>query len=102
MYMRAMGASVGRGVCCLGHMGTEFDQVSVGDGSVMNPGSALLTHTVENRCVKIHPVSIGRRVTVGVSCVILPNATMDDGSSLADMSLVSVSAAAEAATCLGV
>jgi hypothetical protein len=56
---------------------------------VINEGSFLLTHTVENRCAKIRPISIGKRVTVGCLCAVLPDASMSDGSSLADMSLVS-------------
>lgn len=89
MYLRAMGSRVGRGVACMGAVAAEYEQVSIGSGSVVNEGSFLLTHTVENRCAKIRPISIGKRVTVGALCAVLPDASMDDGAALADMSLVS-------------
>lgn len=85
-----MGSKVGRGVCCQGAVAAEYEQVTIGAGSVVNSGSFLLTHTVENRKAKIRPVILGERVTVGALSAVLPDATMADGSSLADMSLVSV------------
>lgn len=89
MYLRAMGTKVGRGVAFMGAVAAEYEQVSIGAGSVVNEGSFLLTHTVENRRAKIRPVSIGQNVTVGALCAVLPEAVMADGAVLADMSLVS-------------
>lgn len=88
MYLRAMGSKVGKGVSCMGAVAAEYEQVTIGAGSVVNEGSFLLTHTVENRRAKIRPVSIGAGVTVGALCAVLPDATMADGAALADMSLV--------------
>jgi acetyltransferase-like isoleucine patch superfamily enzyme len=90
LYLRAMGTQVGPGVACMGGVVAEYEQVDIGEGAVINEGSFLLTHTVENRCAKIRPISIGKRVTVGCLCAVLPDASMSDGSSLGDMSLVSV------------
>lgn len=83
-----MGTKVGRGVACMGGVVAEYEQVSIGEGTVVNEGTFILTHTVENRCAKIRPISIGTRVTIGGLCAVLPDAAMEDGSSLADMSLV--------------
>jgi acetyltransferase-like isoleucine patch superfamily enzyme len=87
-YLRCMGTRVGRDVCCLGGVVAEYEQVSIGDGAVIGEGSFLLTHTVENRQVKIRPITIAPRVTVGALCAVLPDAAMEEGSALADMSLV--------------
>lgn len=84
-----MGTKVGRDVCCLGKVTHEFEQVTIGDGAVINDNAFLLTHTVENRRVKIRPISIGARATVGSLCAVLPDAAMEEGSTLAPMSLVS-------------
>jgi hypothetical protein len=89
MYLRAMGTKVGAGVACMGGVVAEYEQVVIGEGTVVNEGTFILTHTVENRCAKIRPISIGKRVTVGGLCAVLPDAAVEDGSSLADMSLVS-------------
>lgn len=84
-----MGTKVGRGVCMIGAVAAEYEQVQIGEGTVINSGSFLLTHTVESRCAKIRPVNIGKRVTIGALCAVLPDASMGDGSYLADVSLVS-------------
>jgi len=89
MYLRVMGSKVGEGVSCMGAVAAEYEQVKIGAGSVINDGSFLLTHTVENRKAKIRPVTIGQHVTIGALCAVLPDATMGDGATLADMSLVS-------------
>lgn len=88
LYLRAMGTKVGPGVACMGGVVAEYEQVCIGEGTVVNEGTFILTHTVESRCAKIRPISIGKRVTIGGLCAVLPDAAMEDGSSLADMSLV--------------
>ncbi len=84
-----MGAKIGRDVCCLGGYSTECDQLTVGDGAVMDQCFSFLAHTVEDRKVKIRPITIGARTTLGHNSLILPDAVMEDGSTLSDMSLVS-------------
>lgn len=83
-----MGTKVGRDVCCLGMVAHEFEQVAFGDGAVLNEGAYMLTHTVENRSIKIRPISIGARATVGVMSAVLPDASMQDSAVLSDISVV--------------
>ncbi|KAF6251173.1 hypothetical protein COO60DRAFT_1677209 [Scenedesmus sp. NREL 46B-D3] len=90
-YLRAMGTSLGKDVFCLGGVVAEYEQVTIGDGAVIADGAFLLTHTVEARHVKILPIRIGKQCTVGALSAVLPNACMEDYSTLGEMSLVSPS-----------
>ncbi|WIA14435.1 hypothetical protein OEZ85_002961 [Tetradesmus obliquus] len=87
-YLRAMGAKVGKDVFCLGGVVAEYEQVSIDDGAIIADGAFLLTHTVEARHVKIRPIRIGKQCTVGALSAVLPDACMEDGSTLQEMSLV--------------
>lgn len=44
---------------------------------------------MENRQVKIRPIKIGKRATVGAHSCVLPDASLEDYATLDDMSLVS-------------
>jgi acetyltransferase-like isoleucine patch superfamily enzyme len=90
-YLRAMGTKVGKDVFCLGGVVAEYEQVTIGDGAVIADGAFLLTHTVEARHVKIRPIRIGKQCTIGALSAVLPDACMEDYSTLAEMSLVSKS-----------
>jgi acetyltransferase-like isoleucine patch superfamily enzyme len=84
-----MGTKVGKEVFCLGGVVAEYDQVSIGDGTVIGDGAFLLTHTVEARHVKVRPITIGKNVTIGALSAVLPDACMEDHATLHEMSLVS-------------
>jgi acetyltransferase-like isoleucine patch superfamily enzyme len=88
-YLRAMGTKVGKDVFCLGGVVAEYEQVTINDGAVIADGAFLLTHTVEARHVKIRPIRIGKQCTIGALSAVLPDACMEDYSTLAEMSLVS-------------
>jgi acetyltransferase-like isoleucine patch superfamily enzyme len=88
-YLRAMGTKIGKEVFCLGGVVAEYDQVSIGDGTVIGDGAFLLTHTVEARHVKVRPITIGKNVTIGALSAVLPDACMEDHATLHEMSLVS-------------
>ena len=45
--LRLSGMRVGRNVCWLGEVCTEPDMLSVGDGTVVAPGAALIAHNRE-------------------------------------------------------
>ncbi|WIA16041.1 hypothetical protein OEZ85_012770 [Tetradesmus obliquus] len=87
-YLRAMGSTLGKNVFCLGGVVAEYDQVTIGDGTVIGDGAFLLTHTVEARHVKVRPITIGKQVTIGALSAVLPDAAMEDYATLREMSLV--------------
>ncbi len=87
-FFRALGAKIGRAV----HLGTtqltEYDLVSVGDGACLNTDCTVQTHLFEDRVMKVSRVTIGDGASVGAESVVLYDATLEDGASLAPLSLI--------------
>jgi non-ribosomal peptide synthetase-like protein len=87
-FFRALGARIGRRV----YMGTteltEYDLVTIGDEACLEPDATLQTHLFEDRVMKMSTVHVGARCTVGTDAVVLYDSRLDDGASLAPLSLV--------------
>jgi non-ribosomal peptide synthetase-like protein len=88
VYLRAMGAKVGRGVWCDTLAITEFDQVTIGDGCVVNRGACIETHVFHDRLLSIGPSRLEPMSTLGPSSVVLPDTTLGAGSSVGGRSVV--------------
>ncbi len=76
LYLRAMGAKIGRGVWCETTAITEYDVVSLGDGCAVNRGSCLMTHVFQDRLLSIGPTSIGAGATMGPTSAVLPDTAL--------------------------
>ncbi|GAA2511379.1 Pls/PosA family non-ribosomal peptide synthetase [Pilimelia columellifera] len=88
LYLRLMGAKVGRG-CHL--MTTEigaYDLLTIGDDTSVGASTHLLGFRVENGLLKVGRIDIGDRCFVGVHSVLGLNAAMEDDSALDDQSLL--------------
>ncbi len=89
IYLRLMGAKIGRDV----HIGTDamaiYDLLSIGDGSSINADSTLLGYTVEDGLLKIGAITIGKNCFVGARSTLRENTAMEDNSALEDLSLLS-------------
>ena len=67
---------------------TEFDMVDIGTDSVLNEDSGPQTHLFEDRVMKIGPVKIGRRSSIGARSIILYDSEIGDDVNIAPLSLV--------------
>jgi non-ribosomal peptide synthetase-like protein len=89
IYFRLMGAKIGRNV----HLGSDsfaiYDLVSIGDDSSVNADSNLLGYTVEDGCLKIGKIEIGKRCFVGTRAAVRENTVMEDDAALENLSLLS-------------
>lgn len=86
--LRAFGMKIGRR-CYIDTIGyTEFDLITIGDDVALNESSNIQTHLFEDRIMKIGPVRIGHRCTLGSSATVLYDAQMEDGASLEELSLL--------------
>ncbi|MBB6254148.1 Pls/PosA family non-ribosomal peptide synthetase [Nitrospirillum iridis] len=87
LYMRLLGAKVGRRV----HLETaylcEMDMIRIGDDAAMGPGVTLQTHLFEDRVMKLGPVTIEDGVHVGAGSVVLYDSVLGRGSDLGPLSL---------------
>ncbi|MCX6910896.1 MAG: peptide synthetase, partial [Verrucomicrobia bacterium] len=67
---------------------TEFDVVTIGDDAALNSDCGPQTHLFEDRVMKVSNISIGARCTVGGGSIVLYDATMEEDSSLGELSLL--------------
>jgi len=88
LYLRLMGAKIGRNA----HLGCDafasYDLLSIGEDSSVNVDSNLPGYTVENGWLKIGRVTVGRRCFVGARAVMGLDTVMEDDSALEDLSLL--------------
>jgi non-ribosomal peptide synthetase-like protein len=87
-YLRLMGTATGWDVWCDTLTITEFDMVTLGDGSAVNRRSCVETHLFQDRLMRIGPVRIGAGATVGPSTAVLPDAVLHDGCCVGGRSVV--------------
>lgn len=87
-FYRLMGARIGRNVLINSCNLFDFDLLEIGDDSFIGGDAVLIGHVGERGLLKIRPVRIGARCTVGQSSVIFPGASMEDGSVLGALSLL--------------
>lgn len=88
LAFRLLGCKIGRGVYLDTTDITEFDCVHIGAHSELNALSCPQTHLFEDRVMKIAPVHIGERVSIGARSTVLYGASVGDGARLGPMTLV--------------
>lgn len=88
LYLRAMGAKVGRGVWCETLALTEFDLVDLGDGCAVNRQACIETHLFHDRLMRIGPSSMGPGSTLGPASAVLPDTRVGAGTSVGARSVV--------------
>ncbi|GGF47530.1 putative non-ribosomal peptide synthase [Marmoricola endophyticus] len=88
VWLRALGARIGRGVWCETYWLPETDLVELGDGSVVNHGCVVQTHLFHDRVLALDPVRLRRGATLGPNSVVLPAATIGRHATIGPASLV--------------
>ncbi len=87
-FMRFLGAKVGHRVFMNSTDFTETDLISIGDDVSINANAPLQAHLFEDRVMKIGPITIGDRCSVGTYSVILCESELKHDSHIGDLSLV--------------
>jgi non-ribosomal peptide synthetase-like protein len=88
LYYRLMGARIGRNCLVDTAYCAAFDLVTIGDDSSVGAETQLLGYRVEDGCVHLGRVEIGRRCFVGMHSTIGLNSRMEDDTKLGDLSLL--------------
>jgi non-ribosomal peptide synthetase-like protein len=88
LWLRSLGASIGRGVWCESYWLPEADLVRLGDGSTINRGCVVQTHLFHDRVMQLDTVTLQAGATIGPNSVILPAASIDEGATVGPGSLV--------------
>lgn len=88
LWLRGLGAKIGRGVWCETYWLPEADLVTLGDGSTVNRGCVVQTHLFHDRIMRMDSVVLEDGATLGPHCVALPASRIGAGATVGPASLV--------------
>jgi non-ribosomal peptide synthetase-like protein len=88
LLLRLLGVKTGKRVWMNTTDITEFDMVSIGDDAALNTDCGPQTHLFEDRVMKVGPVKIGARSSVGAGTIILYDSELGDNTNIEPLSLV--------------
>ncbi|MCV7176567.1 Pls/PosA family non-ribosomal peptide synthetase [Mycolicibacterium sphagni] len=88
LWLRALGATIGRGVWCETYWLPEADLVTLQRASTVNRGCVVQTHLFHDRIMRMDTVVLDEGATLGPHCVALPAAKLGAGATVGPASLV--------------
>ncbi|HEX2214925.1 MAG TPA: amino acid adenylation protein, partial [Mycobacterium sp.] len=88
LWLRALGAKIGRGVWCETYWLPEADLVTLERGATVNRGCVVQTHLFHDRIMRMDTVVLEQGSTLGTHCVALPAARIGAGATVGPASLV--------------
>ncbi|MGP5146958.1 Pls/PosA family non-ribosomal peptide synthetase [Corynebacterium variabile] len=88
VWLRSLGAHIGKGVWCDSYWLPEPDLVTLGDGSTVNRGCVVQTHLFHDRIMSMDRVELEDGATLGPHSVILPAASIGAHATVGPASLV--------------
>ncbi|MDI6103979.1 amino acid adenylation domain-containing protein [Actinoplanes sp. NEAU-A12] len=88
MWLRTLGAKVGRGVWLETLWLPEYDLVRLGPGATVNRGCVVQTHLFHDRIMSMDEVTLGAGATLGPHGIVLPGASIGARTTVGPGSLV--------------
>lgn len=88
VWLRMLGARIGKGVWCETYWLPEADLVTLGDGATVQRGCVVQTHLFHDRVMAIDAVTLAAGATLGPHCVALPAAGLGESATVGPASLV--------------
>ncbi|WP_372465829.1 Pls/PosA family non-ribosomal peptide synthetase [Nocardia spumae] len=88
IWLRGLGARIGRGVWCESYWLPEADLVGLGDGATVERGCVVQTHLFHDRIMSMDTVTLEPGATLGPHCVALPAARIGAAATVGPASLV--------------
>ncbi|MEV5973965.1 Pls/PosA family non-ribosomal peptide synthetase [Streptomyces sp. NPDC051921] len=88
LWLRGLGARIGRGVWCESYWLPEADLVALGDAVTVNRGCVLQTHLFHDRILRTDTVVLREGATLGPGGIVLPGSAVGARSTLGPASLV--------------
>ena len=88
LWLRTMGARIGRGVWCETYWLPEPDLIDLRDGATVNRGCVVQTHLFHDRVLSMDTVTLRAGSTLGPNGVILPAAVIGRHATVGPVSLV--------------
>ncbi len=88
IMLRFLGVKTGRRVWMNTTDITEYDMVNIGDDSALNEDCGPQTHLFEDRVMKVGPVKIGERCSIGARTIILYDSEIGNNVNIEPLSLL--------------
>ena len=88
LWLRSLGAKIGKGVWCETYWLPEADLIDLRDGVTVNEGCVLQTHLFHDRMLSMDTVTLRAGATLGPHSVILPAAVLGRHATVGPVSLV--------------
>ncbi|MBL8929271.1 MAG: amino acid adenylation domain-containing protein [Kineosporiaceae bacterium] len=88
LWLRTMGARIGRGVWCESYWLPEPDLIDLRDGATVNRGCVVQTHLFHDRVLSLDTVTLRAGSTLGPNGVVLPAAVIGRHATVGPVSLV--------------
>ena len=88
LWLRGLGARIGRGVWVESYWLPETDLVTLEDAATVNRGCVLQTHLFHDRILRTDTVVLREGATLGPGGIVLPGSTVGARSTLGPASLV--------------
>ncbi|MGL5862406.1 MAG: Pls/PosA family non-ribosomal peptide synthetase, partial [Phycicoccus sp.] len=88
LWLRSMGARIGRGVWCETYWLPEADLIELRDGATVGRGCVVQTHLFHDRVLSMDTVTIADGGTLGPNSVVLPAARIGRHATVGPVSLV--------------
>ena len=88
LWLRSLGAKIGRGVWCETYWLPEADLINLQAGVTVNQGCVIQTHLFHDRVLSMDTVTLRTGSTLGPNSVILPAATLGRHATVGPVSLV--------------
>ncbi|GAA1115743.1 non-ribosomal peptide synthetase [Nesterenkonia jeotgali] len=88
LWLRGMGAKIGRGVWCETWWLPEFDLIRLDKGASVNRGTVLQTHLFHDRIMRLDRVHFEEGSSLGPNSIVLPGSSLGPHASVGAGSLV--------------
>jgi non-ribosomal peptide synthetase-like protein len=88
MWLRTLGARIGRGAWLETFWLPEYDLVRLGPGAAVNRGCVVQTHLFHDRIMSMDAVTLGAGATLGPHGIVLPGASIGARTTVGPGSLV--------------
>jgi non-ribosomal peptide synthetase-like protein len=88
VWLRSLGARIGKGVWCETYWLPEADLIDLRDGATVNQGCVVQTHLFHDRMLSMDTVTLRAGSTLGPNGVVLPAAVLGQQSTVGPVSLV--------------
>ncbi|MBP7215976.1 MAG: hypothetical protein KBA46_01700 [Candidatus Omnitrophica bacterium] len=80
LLLRLLGAKLGKNVQINSKYVFDATLLEIGDNTVVGGGAIIIAHVVERGILKLRKVTIGKNVTLGSHCTIMPGCEIGDNA----------------------